>query len=315
MTLWLLVLIVIAALFVLLFAISYVILRLACGRNDRFVKDFDKALSNPVFNDCKDMILRGRQWIADRAPQQVKTTSFDGLTLVGEYIPCENARATVIMFHGWNASPITDFSAGLATYQSYGLNILLVHQRAQGKSEGKYMTFGIRERHDVHTWVQWHREHFADTPIILVGLSMGASSVLMACGETLPSCVKGVVADCGFTSPYEIICSVITSVHLPAKPIAALLGVQTRLFAGFGLKEYSTVEAMKQMKLPLFLAHGEADDFVPCHMSQSAYDACACEDKFFLSVPEATHGKSFVVQPQAYKDALRDFFRRCLTDA
>lgn len=304
--------IVILSLLVLLFALSFVFLQIVCGRNDRFTKNFDKAIKNPVYAPCRDLILAGKSWIEEKRPTEVTTTSFDGLKLVGEYIPCENARATVIMFHGWNASPISDFGAGLPYYQSLGLNILLVHQRAQGKSEGKYMTFGVRERHDVHTWIAWHREQFGQMPIVLVGLSMGAATAMMACGEELPACVKGVIADCGFTSPYEIIRSVLRTIHLPVQPIISMIGLQTKLFAGFGLKEYSTLDALKHMKLPLLLAHGEADTFVPHHMSQSAYDACASEDKFFLSVPEATHGMSFIVQPQEYQTALREFFTRCL---
>ena len=303
---------IVATVVVLSFVLSFVIMRIACGRNDRFIRDFDKAISAKVYAPCRDVILQGKAWTEERKPQEVSTTSYDGLKLVGEYIPCENARGTVIMFHGWNASPTSDFGAGLPYYQSFGLNILLVHQRAQGKSEGKYMTFGIKERRDVHSWVAWHRERFGETPIVLVGLSMGAATVMMACGEDLPECVKGVIADCGFTSPYEIICSVLRTVHLPTRPLADMVGWYTKWLADFGLKEYSTLTAMKKMKLPLFLAHGQADTFVPCHMSQSAYDACACEDKHFLCVPEATHGMSFIVQPTEYQTALRDFFTRCL---
>ncbi len=313
MSAWLIALLVFIGIVLLLFVVSYVFLHIACGRNDRFTRNFDKAVNASVYADCKELIMKGREWILAQAPEQVTTTSYDGLKLAGEYIPCENARATVIMFHGWNASPITDFGAGLPYYQSLGLNLLLVHQRAQGKSEGRFMTFGVRERYDVHTWVQWHRDRFGDTPILLAGLSMGAATVLMACGEAFPSCVKGVIADCGFTSPYDIICSVIRSIHLPAKPIAALIGMQTRLFAGFRLREYSTLDAMKHMTLPLLLAHGEADSFVPCHMSKLAHEACTSKDKVFLCVPEATHGKSFVVQPEQYKTALREFFDRCLS--
>ena len=306
-------LIALGTLVVVWFVLNFILLRIICGRNDRFEKDFDKALNDHVFSDCKEQILKGRAYFTDRHPQEVCVTSFDGLKLVGEYIPCENARATIIMFHGWRSSPVTDFSAGLPYYHSLGLNILLVHQRAQGKSEGRFTTFGIRERHDAHTWVKWHEKRFPGTPILLVGLSMGAATVLMACGKAFSPLVKGVIADCGFTSPYEIICSVMRSVYLPAKPLAASLSLFTRVFAGFGLKEYSTVDAMKQMKLPLLLAHGQADTFVPCHMSQSAFDACVSEDKVFLCVPNAGHGKSFLVQPQEYKTALREFFDRCLS--
>ncbi|MBE6928184.1 MAG: alpha/beta hydrolase [Ruminococcaceae bacterium] len=299
-------------LFVLVFALSYLIMRIACGRNDRYTKNFDKMLDTKIYADCKDLIVQGKQWFDTQKPQQVQTCSFDGLRLAGEFIPCENARATILMFHGWNASPETDFGAGLPYYQSLGLNLLLVHQRAQGKSEGKFMTFGVRERHDVHTWVAWHKERFGDLPILLAGLSMGASTVLMAGGRAFDPLVKGVIADCGFTSPYEIIHSVVRSLELPAKPITALIGMQTRLFAGFGLKEYSTLEAMKTFTLPVLLVHGEDDTFVPCDMSKAAYEACTSKDKTYLCVPKATHGKSFVVQPEEYRTALRNFVSRCL---
>ncbi len=306
----------VAALCIGIFTLFYALMRMVCGRNDRFIKDFDKAIDEvDIYSECKNLILQGKRWLDERKPQEVSTHSFDGLKLVGEYIPCENARGTVIMFHGWNGSPVTDFGAGLPHYHALGLNLLLVHQRAQGKSEGKYMTFGIRERKDVRTWVKWHRERFGDLPVLLAGLSMGASTVLMSCSDAHESCVKGVIADCGFTSPYEIICSVIDSMHLPARPLAFMLGIHTKLFAGFGLKEYSTEDAMKNAKLPILFVHGEDDKFVPCYMSQTAYDACMSMDKTFLRVPKATHGKSFVVDPEKYKSTLKEFFDRCLGES
>lgn len=299
----------------LIFLFSFISMRLACVCHRSVTADLNKTLDRPDYRECKEAILKGSEWIVSQQPETVEITSFDGLRLRAELIQKENARGTLIMFHGWYGSSVTDFGFAVREYYEMGLNLVLVHQRAQGKSEGRYMTFGIRERRDVHAWVQWHAERFgSDAPILLAGLSMGATTVLMACGEPFCANVRGVIADCGFTAPHDIITSVVRSMHLPAKLLVPLIGIQTRLFAGFGLREYSTVEAMKKTTLPVFFAHGEADTFVPCEMSKQAYAACASKDKTLLLVPGAKHGKSFPRAPEKYRAYLTSFIDRALNE-
>ena len=299
---------------VLTFVISYICMRLACRCYHSVTADLDKTLDRPDYREFKEQILKGRDWIEAQQPETVEITSFDGLRLRAELILHPHARGTLMLFHGWYGSTVTDFGYAIQEYYDRNLNLLLVHQRAQGKSEGHYMTFGIRERHDVHAWTKWHAARFGqELPIVLAGLSMGATTVLMSCGEPFAENVRGVIADCGFTAPQDIITSVVRSMHLSAKLIVPLIGMQTKLFAGFGLREYSTVEAMRRMTLPIFFAHGEADTFVPCSMSIEAYEACKSKDKLLLLVPNATHGKSFPRAPEKYRACLNDLFDRALS--
>lgn len=299
----------------LAFAAGAVLLRLACGRPRRNTVDIDAHPEDPKLRRYREYILPARQWLAQHASETVSTQSFDGLRLQARWVPCENARGSVLCFHGWRSCAEVDFGAVYQFYHERGFQLLLVDERAQGASDGRYMTFGVRERRDVHSWLRWHNETVgADKPVFLTGVSMGATTVLMACGEPLPANVCGVLADCGFTSPYEIFCSVARSVHLPARPAAALLGVFTRLFAGFDLKEYSTIDAMHVTTLPVFLAHGEADTFVPCEMSRSAYAACKSADKTLLTVPDAGHGHSYLKQPERYRAAVIAFLERALQE-
>lgn len=299
---------------VLVFALSYVCMRLACRCYHSVTADLNKTLERPDYRECREHILKGRDWIEAQQPEQVEITSFDGLRLCAELIVHPDARGTLLLFHGWYGSTVTDFGYAIQEYYDKEMNLLLVHQRAQGKSGGKYMTFGIRERHDVHSWTKWAAGRFGpEAKLVLAGLSMGATTVLMACGEPFAENVHGVIADCGFTTPHDILTSVVRSMHLPAKLIVPLIGMQTRLFAGFGLREYSTVEAMRHMTLPIFFAHGEADTFVPCRMSVRAYEACASREKTLLLVPGATHGKSFPRAPEKYRACLTALFDRALS--
>ena len=283
----------------------------ACGRNDTMENHCEQVLDTFVYRDYKEQILAARDWLQTQNTEAVSVVSRDGLKLAGLFLPCENARGTLLCFHGWRGGPIADFGYSVRLYRELGLNVLLVHQRAQGKSEGKHMTFGVLERRDVHTWVRWHTERFGrDLPILLAGISMGATTVLMACGEPFDGNVRGAVADCGFTSPKEICMSVSRSIHLPPKLFVPVVGLFVRMTAGFGLNDYSTLTAMEKATMPVLFVHGEADAFVPCEMTKRNYAACASADKTLLLIPDAKHGQSMPVAPERYTEAVRAFLDR-----
>lgn len=240
--------------------------------------------------------------------EQMSTTSFDGLRLSGRFYEYAPGAPIELMFHGYRGSAERDLSGGVQRCFALGRSALIVDQRCSGKSGGHVITFGIREHKDCLSWLGFMRERFgSDVKIILTGISMGASTVLMAAGERLPDNVIGVLADCGYSSPKEIICKVICQMGLPVKLSYPFVKLGARLFGGFDLEENSPVEAMKKATVPVIFFHGEDDDFVPCEMSRQNYDACASR-KMLVTVPGAGHGLSYPVAPERYLQALRDFF-------
>ena len=306
------VLICLGAVLALLFLLSFTLMCVACLHAQWLVRNVDRAIRHSALRKYEKEMNAGRKWLAEQPQEEVWVTAYDGVRLFGRYIPHENARGTALLFHGWRSIGDIDFSCALEFYASLGLNLLLVDQRAHGRSRGRFTTYGIRERHDVHSWVAWHNERFGKTPLLTAGLSMGAATVLMACGEPFPENVRGVIADCGFTSPYDIIGKVLRDNHLPAKLLLPLIDLQTTLFAGFSLREYSTLDAMKRTTLPILLVHGEADAFVPCEMSREAYAACTSADKTLLTVPHAGHGQSYLVDTESYRRTACAFVERVL---
>lgn len=235
--------------------------------------------------------------------------SYDGLRLHGQLLQQPGAKGTILLFHGYRSSWAADFSIVLPYYYSLGYNLLAVDQRAHGQSEGIYITFGVHECRDAVTWAQYAAMHFGpDHPLFLGGLSMGATTVLLASALELPPSVRGVIADCGFSSPEAIMKSILRA-HvkwLPAGPLLVLMNVCTRAFAGFSIKEASTLDAVSKTKHPILFIHGTADTFVPCSMSQAAYDACASEKQLIL-VDGAKHGCSYLVDRPRIQAALADF--------
>ena len=240
--------------------------------------------------------------------EDVSVTSFDGLTLRGKFYEYAPGAPIELMNHGYRGCAERDMPGGALRCFRLGRSALVVDQRSSGSSDGSVITFGINEHRDCLTWVDFMLEHFGpEVKIILTGISMGASTVLMAAGRDLPANVVGVLADCGYSSAKEIICKVIRQMKLPAKPLYPFVKLGAKLFGHFDLECYSPVEAMKACKVPVIFFHGEADDFVPCDMSWRCYEACASK-KMLVTVPNAGHGLCYPVAPERYLQALKEFF-------
>jgi len=241
--------------------------------------------------------------------ERVTTRSHDGLVLSARYYHAADGAPVEIEFHGYRGSAIRDFCGGNPLSREAGRNMLLVDQRGNGESGGRVITFGIKERQDVLTWVEYVRSRFGkDVPILLSGISMGASSVIMAAGMNLPGNVRGVVADCPFSSPEAIIKKVGRQMHLPMNLLYPAVRLSARLFGGFDPNAASAVEAARDSKIPILLIHGEDDRFVPCDMSREIHAACPVSE--LHTTPEAGHGLSFIVDRDGYANAVARFCKR-----
>ena len=274
----------------------------------------EESLKQSPFAEFAESIPRALRWLRDHNAVDVETRSFDGLTLRGRWIPAENPKATIILFHGYHTHYIHDFAGIFSMYHSIGLNLLLVRQRAHGESEGKYITFGVRERKDALSWIDFHNRTHGMDNVFLGGMSMGASTVLFAAGEELPPNVRGITADCGFSSPAEILGHIIRKdFHLPSRLVLPLMEVWARTLGGFSLYECNSRKCLARSKTPILFIHGKADTFVPCSMSQAGYDCCKSPREIYL-VEGAEHGRSYLYEPEKLTRALVDFFNRNLSD-
>ena len=252
-----------------------------------------------------------RHWAEEcrNTPHEVfHISSFDGLNLYGKYYECAPGAPIELMFHGYRGSAERDLSGGMSRCFQLGHNALIVDQRCAGRSDGNVITFGIFEHRDCLRWVDFMVSHFGpDVKIILTGISMGASTVLIASDKGLPANVIGILADCGFHSAKEVICSVANSIHLPSKLIYPLIKLSVKLFGHFDLEEFTAEESLKNCRIPVLFFHGEDDAYVPSYMSQRNYNVCSSRKKLIL-IPGAGHGLSFPVAPQRYLDEMADFF-------
>lgn len=249
---------------------------------------------------------------ADELPfDLVSTTSRDGTLLVARYYHFYDGAPIQILFHGYRGNAIREFSGNYRLAKKLGFNSIVVDGRGHGKSCGHTISFGIRERYDCLAWARYARDTFgADIPVFLSGVSMGASTVLMASALRLPSNVVAITADCPYSSPGAIIRKVSRDIRLPGWLAYPFVVIGALVFGGFRIWESSPVKAVAHTGLPILLIHGEDDRFVPCDMSKEIYSACSSRVRL-ITVPNAGHGLSYLTDTALYEKEFRDFLNSC----
>lgn len=241
--------------------------------------------------------------------------SHDGLTLTGRIIENPVGRGVVIMLHGYRSCGLVDFGPSYSYFFDKGFSVLLVDERAHGDSDGKYITFGYNERFDAIDWAKFAENRFPDQPIVMYGVSMGATTVMMGAGVGYPKSVKAILADCGYTSPGAIYRKCLKQwFHLPPFPVYHAAKVWTKLFAGFdldGVNARDSLEKLRGTGTKVLIVHGTGDGFVPYEMSVEnikAFDympeSARREVLEFLSVEGAGHAQAFNVDTEAYLAAI-----------
>lgn len=259
-----------------------------------------------------DEIKRRKQWYFDHSGSitEYEIVSLDGLKLKGFLLPACNASAkTVIFFHGYTSNHVQEGAIFHKFWHEHGFNVLAVDLRAHGESEGKYITYGVKDRKDAAEWVKLIIRLFGEnSEIYFHGVSMGCATALMAAGENLPANVKGMVADCGYTTAYEQFCRVIRMwFHLPPIPLIPAANLLCGIICGWHFKECDTRKCLSLSEIPVLFIHGEKDGFIDKGMSVENYNACKGRKKLVL-FQNADHAESFYKDPERYEREIEEFF-------
>lgn len=288
---------------------SQIYLQIAIGRKNLFLRLLEHLAPNVPEEDPEN--VRCREWLHAQNPKRISVTSRDGLMLIGYYLEHPQAKRIVLMFHGWRGGWDRDCAALARGLYELNCSVLIVNQRAQGESEGKYIGFGVLERYDCLSWLQYLDSQTEALPIYLYGVSMGAATVLMAAGEVMPERVEGIIGDCGYTSPYEM-AKIFSEkfLKLDGEELTQTVDEVNALClkkAGYDFREFSTLDAMPHCRIPVFFVHGTADDFVPYEMTEANYEACAAK-KTLYAADGAGHAQSYLTNPKRYLAELKQFF-------
>lgn len=297
---------ILGALILLFFIVELIIYFIVFYSPDRVQNDIYNIPRNEQYDSYREEMKKNITEIKNTPCEEIYIKSHDGLMLYGEYYHLKDGAPLEICFHGYRGTAERDMNGGFSLSRLRGRNVLLCHQRAHGKSEGHTLTFGIKERFDVVSWANYATERFGkDVKIILIGVSMGATTVLMASGENLPKTVKGILADCPYSKVDEIINKVCKDIKCPSKIFYPLIALSARIFGRFSLTEVSAEEQVKKATVPILVLHGGDDRFVPCYMSENIEKNNPLVRRYVFE--NAGHALCFYSDIERYKEIVREF--------
>ncbi|MBA3976055.1 MAG: hypothetical protein C0504_17755 [Candidatus Solibacter sp.] len=245
---------------------------------------------------------------------QVDVKARDGVRLSGRFLPVERAgraRCAIALHgvgdHGGNALWLARMLAAA------GYSALLADSRAHGQSGGELATYGVLERNDVSSWVDF----LSSAPecidgIYAYGASMGAGILLQSlAGERR---LKAVVAECPFPSFAEVARHRIRGFFhetpwmgaTAARPIVFGGILYARVRYGIDLGAAAPEKSVAGVKTPILIIHGDADDNIPLGQSQ-AIAARNPEIQLWV-VPGARHTGAASAAPEEFKRRLLGWF-------
>jgi len=260
-----------------------------------------------LYRAYKDRMLECLEDMEKTPCEEVSILSMDGLRLYGKLYQMKKGAPLLISFHGFHGTYAWDGYGFFKLCKKNGFNILMVDERAHGKSEGNVITFGVMERYDCKLWAEYARKRFGkDTDIFLAGVSMGAASVMMSYELGLPGNVKAIIEDCGYSEPAAIIKETIRAMKLPVKPLYQLLKFCARFFGHFDLEAADAVRAVRQLTIPILFIHGAKDSVVTPSMGAELYDACKAKKEYVL-IAGADHANSAMTDYETYEKAVLRF--------
>lgn len=298
----------------LLLTVCFILLVLAvvlAGASAYFI---NFAIGRPEYDKTKDYAFSAAQIASMNegalSGQMAVIQADDGITLSARVIRADEPSSRwAVVIHGYHSDK------GMCSKTAYqfrlrGYNVLLPDLRAHGESEGRFIGMGWLDRLDVLRWIDEIIKHDEKAEIILHGTSMGGATVMMVAGEELPQNVKGIVEDCGYTSVWDIFKDQLKEQFgLPEFPLMYTASAYSKLTAGYGFQEASSVKQLKKAKVPVLFIHGSDDDFVNTEMVYEVYEACASV-KDILIVEGAGHANSNYVNPDLYYTAMFEFIDR-----
>lgn len=255
---------------------------------------------------------RQEEYFSTYPLEKVSLKTPDGATLRGQILEPKEKNGTLILAcHGCRSSGFGEFCFMAPSLYKKGYTLLLPDHRGCGESDGKYMGFGTFESEDTLLWIDFLKERFPNMPIFLLGVSMGAATVLMMSDKVEDSAIRGIIADCSYTSAWdEFSYQMKTSFHLPEFPILPIVDGFCKRFCHYSFRDAAPIEHVKHAKKPILFIHGDKDDYVPFYMEKELFDACSTE-KWYCVVEGAVHARSYYTNAEAYEQALEAFIKKC----
>lgn len=305
---------ILAGIAIIVIGLTYCFFRIAFYVPDKKKCNVYDIPDSRLYKNHRDKLLKQIDEMEKIPHEKIRITADDGITLCGRMYNIRDNAPVLILFHGYRGNYAWDGYGFFKVCREMGINILMIDERAHGESGGNVITFGIKERYDCVKWIEYVVGTYGESiAIILAGVSMGASTILMASEIGLPANVKGIISDCAYSRPADIISQTIKNMGLPLKIVYPLVKMGAYIFGNFNIEDASPVESVEKLEIPTLFIHGSEDSVVPLVMGDVLYEKCSAKKRRIV-IDSADHANSALVDYDMYSKTVKEFIIRDVKD-
>lgn len=239
--------------------------------------------------------------------EKLEINSEDNLKLKGYYVKNKDiSNKVIVIVHGYTANYYMSLQF-LSLYLNEGFNVLLIDNRSHGNSEGKYVTYGMKEKEDLKNWINLLKDKLDENISIGIhGQSMGAATALMYAGKYKD--VDFVVSDCAYSSGREILKYQFKHiVKILPYPLYQMVNTMIKLKCSFSMNKVTPIKDISNIDIPILFIHGKNDKIIPYTMSLDMYNKRNNNKDKLLIIEDADHVESFMYDKSKYTHSIKTF--------
>ncbi len=233
------------------------------------------------------------------SPEEIYFLSADTTKLFAWWFRSSKPKAVFVLYHG-NGENISSHYITMLWALKKNYDLFAFDYRGYGRSEGSPDPKGTVE--DGEAALRWVYSQYPDTPIVIVGQSLGGAVALrnaIDLKNEIP--FRAVVIDSSFPSYKGVARDVLTRswITWPIHWMAHL--VLSDRYAPDG-------EIHKISPVPLLVMHGEEDRVVSFHLGEKIFWQAA-EPRELWKIPGEGHADAFLKQDPDYASKLDEWLR------
>ena len=211
----------------------------------------------------------------------------DDVLLNGWFIPVENAKNTLLFFHG-NGGNISHRLESLKIFHGMGLSVFIIDYRGYGQSQGTSSEQGTYQDAEAAWKFLTKTRGVPESEIIIFGRSLGGAVAIWLATKYTPNLL---ILESTFTSVADM-----GKHYYPYLPIHLLARIK-----------YASIDRIEAIHSPILISHSRTDEIVPFKFGRALFEK-AQTPKIFLEL-KGGHNDGFITTGPPYIHGLENFIK------